>query len=67
MNFNSTVKGSMLEGFYPAGWDFEKIDGCIDAPEKVTEKQCSLQTYLPQLDKKRGMVWLETYPLRKSR
>ena len=23
MNFNSTVKGSALEGFYPAGWDME--------------------------------------------
>ena len=39
MDFNSTVKGSMLEGFYPAGWDFEKIDACIDAPEKITERQ----------------------------
>ena len=24
MDFNSTVKGSLLEGFYPEGWDFEK-------------------------------------------
>ena len=40
MNFNSTVKGSMLEGFYPAGWDFDKIDACIDAPEKVLVPQC---------------------------
>ena len=39
MNFNSTVKGSALEGFYPEGWDFDKIDGCIDAPEKITERQ----------------------------
>ena len=39
MDFNSTVKGSALEGFYPAGWDFEKIDACIDAPEKITERQ----------------------------
>lgn len=39
MNFNSTVKGSLLEGFYPAGWDFDKIDACIDAPEKVCERQ----------------------------
>ena len=39
MDFNSTVKGSALEGFYPAGWDFEKIDKCIDAPEKITERQ----------------------------
>ena len=39
MDFNSTVKGSALEGFYPAGWDFDKIDACIDAPEKITERQ----------------------------
>ena len=39
MNFNSTVKGSALENFYPAGWDFDKIDACIDAPEKITERQ----------------------------
>ena len=25
MDFNSTVKGSALEGFYPAGWDFENL------------------------------------------
>ena len=40
MNFNSTVKGSLLEGFYPEGWDFEKIDACCsNAPETVTERQ----------------------------
>ena len=39
MDFNSTVKGSALEGFYPAGWDFEKIDACIDAPENITVRQ----------------------------
>ena len=39
MDFNSTVKGSALEGFYPAGWDFEKIDGCIDEPETVCDRQ----------------------------
>ncbi len=33
MNFLSTVKGSALEGFYPEGWDFEKI-----------EKICALST-----------------------
>ncbi|MBP3706454.1 MAG: glucosamine-6-phosphate isomerase [Clostridia bacterium] len=30
MDFNSTVKGSLLEGFYPVGWDMEKIDKCCD-------------------------------------
>ena len=39
MNFNSTVKGSMLEGFYPAGWDFDKIDACVGDPATVTERQ----------------------------
>ena len=40
MDFNSTVKGSLLEGFYPEGWDFKKIDACCsNAPESVTERQ----------------------------
>lgn len=39
MKFNDTVKGSALEGFYPDGWDFEKIDACVDTPEKITERQ----------------------------
>ena len=39
MDFNSTVKGSALEGFYPAGWDFEKIDACSDAPETILNRQ----------------------------
>ena len=39
MNFNSTVKGSALEGFYPAGWDFDKIDACVGAPESVCDRQ----------------------------
>lgn len=30
MDFLSTVKGSLLEGFYPAGWDMAKIDECCD-------------------------------------
>ena len=40
MDFNSTVKGSLLEGFYPNGWDFKKIDACCsNAPERITERQ----------------------------
>ncbi|MHA6485506.1 6-phosphogluconolactonase [Paenibacillus sp. strain BS8-2] len=40
MNFALTVKGSMLEGFYPAGWDMEKIDRCCDnSPESIGECQ----------------------------
>ncbi len=40
MDFNSTVKGSLLEGFYPEGWDFQKINEItgID-PEKISEPQ----------------------------
>ncbi len=30
MNFMTTVKGSLLEDFYPKGWDMEKIDACCD-------------------------------------
>ena len=40
MDFNSTVKGSLLEGFYPVGWDMEKIDKCCqNAPESIFEPQ----------------------------
>ena len=39
MDFLTTVKGSALEGFYPSGWDFERIDACVGAPETVTERQ----------------------------
>ncbi len=28
MDLLSTIKGSLLEGFYPKGWDLEKIDAC---------------------------------------
>ncbi len=35
MNFMTTLKDSMLEGFFPKGWDMEKIDKCCshDADE----------------------------------
>ena len=40
MNFMDTVKGSLLEGFYPEGWNFEKIDDCCNnPPEAVTASQ----------------------------
>ena len=40
MDFNSTVKGSLLEGFYPKGWDFERIDECCNhKPNEITERQ----------------------------
>ncbi len=40
MDFNSTVKGSLLENFYPKGWDLVKIDACCaNPPESITEPQ----------------------------
>lgn len=30
MDFLSTVEGSLLEGFYPKGWDMKKIDECCE-------------------------------------
>ncbi len=37
MNFNDTLKGSLLEGFYPAGWDMQRIDACCQyAPEEAS-------------------------------
>jgi len=36
----STLKGSLLENFFPAGWDLAKMDACAScAPETVTERQ----------------------------
>ncbi|MCM8769071.1 MAG: glucosamine-6-phosphate isomerase [Candidatus Omnitrophica bacterium] len=40
MNLLSTLKGSLLENFFPAGWDLEKIDRCCSLPpERITERQ----------------------------
>lgn len=40
MNLKSTIKGSLLEGFYPEGWDLEKMDACCQhAPEDITKPQ----------------------------
>ncbi len=36
MDFMSTVQGSLLENFYPVGWDMAKIDACC---EKGAEKE----------------------------
>lgn len=36
----STITGSLLEGFFPRGWDLQKIDACCSqAPESVLEHQ----------------------------
>ena len=40
MDFRTTVKGSLLEGFYPAGWDFARIgEICAQPPEKLEARE----------------------------
>ncbi len=40
MNLLSTLKGSLLENFFPEGWDLSKMDACCSSPpESITERQ----------------------------
>jgi len=40
MDLLSTIKGSLLEGFFPAGWDLAKIDACCShAPDEISQRQ----------------------------
>jgi glucosamine-6-phosphate deaminase len=40
MNLLTTLSGSMMEGFFPAGWDLAKIDACVDDdPKSITKRQ----------------------------
>ena len=40
MNLLSTIDGSLLEGFFPAGWNLAKIDACVDDdPQTITDRQ----------------------------
>lgn len=39
MNLMDTLKGSLLENFYPAGWDLDKIDACVGTPDDVLDRQ----------------------------
>lgn len=40
MDLISTISGSMLENFFPAGWDLKKIDACVDDdPKSITKRQ----------------------------
>jgi glucosamine-6-phosphate deaminase len=35
-----TIRGSLLEGFFPAGWDLERIDAiCSRPPERILERE----------------------------
>lgn len=40
MDLISTLKGSLLENFFPKGWDLARIDQCCDnPPDKIGERQ----------------------------
>src|SRR5436309_2322819 len=40
INMMTTIKGSLLEGFYPSGWDLRKIDRCCAMGlNRVTSRQ----------------------------
>lgn len=39
MNLIDTIKGSLLEGFFPAGWDLARIDACVGEPNTVLDRQ----------------------------
>ncbi|MBT3320571.1 MAG: glucosamine-6-phosphate isomerase [Clostridia bacterium] len=39
MNMMDTIKGSMMENFFPKGWDLQKIeDCCATAPERALDR-----------------------------
>jgi glucosamine-6-phosphate deaminase len=40
INLLTTLKGSLLENFFPAGWDLARIDSCCsNPPESVLDRQ----------------------------
>ena len=39
MNLLTTLSGSLLEGFFPAGWNLKKIDACVGEPETISVRQ----------------------------
>lgn len=40
MDLLSTIDGSLMDGFFPAGWNLKKIDSCVDPdPKSVTARQ----------------------------
>ncbi|MCK4401531.1 glucosamine-6-phosphate isomerase [bacterium] len=40
MDLMSTINGSLLENFFPQGWDMKKLDRCCDnPPETITQRQ----------------------------
>jgi len=40
MDLLTTLQGSLLENFFPKGWDLARIDACVDDnPETITQRQ----------------------------
>jgi glucosamine-6-phosphate deaminase len=40
MDLITTIRGSMMEGFFPAGWDLAKIDGLAQlSPDRLGDRQ----------------------------
>lgn len=39
VNLKDTIKGTLLENFYPAGWDLDRIDKCVGTPADVLTRQ----------------------------
>lgn len=40
MDLLTTIAGSLMQGFLPAGWDLKKIDACVDPdPATLTRRQ----------------------------
>jgi len=39
MNLIDTIKGSLLENFFPAGWDLKRIDACVGRPGTELTRQ----------------------------
>ncbi len=40
MDLMSTLSGSLMESFFPAGWDLAKLDACVaDDPATITQRQ----------------------------
>lgn len=40
VNLMSTLRGSLLENFFPQGWDLKKLDSlCARAPEAITKRE----------------------------
>ncbi|MFG0332103.1 MAG: glucosamine-6-phosphate isomerase [Maioricimonas sp. JB049] len=40
MDLMSTLEGSLMETFFPSGWDLKKIDACVDDdPSTITDRQ----------------------------